>query len=117
MLLGSGGARSVEKAVLDFVATRVREMQVRDATAWHSMGWYGTVQAVDVNAYGVVCVCGGDNSSLEVWEIILNLSVNRCDDSVSQRTFAQACVRYRDVPLVLPLVRVHSITTSTKGRS
>lgn len=28
-LLGSGGARSVEKAVLDFVATRVREMQVR----------------------------------------------------------------------------------------
>lgn len=29
MLLGSGGARSVEKAVLDFVAARVREMQVR----------------------------------------------------------------------------------------
>ncbi|CAM9877910.1 unnamed protein product, partial [Ectocarpus sp. 12 AP-2014] len=27
-LLGSGGARSVEKAVLDFVATRVREMQL-----------------------------------------------------------------------------------------
>lgn len=32
MLLGSGGARSVEKAVLDFVATRVREMQVRCGT-------------------------------------------------------------------------------------
>eukprot|EP00752_Nemacystus_decipiens_P003733 g3439.t1 len=28
MLLGSGGARSVEKAVLDFVAARVREMQL-----------------------------------------------------------------------------------------
>lgn len=28
MLLGSGGARSMEMAILDFVATRVREMQV-----------------------------------------------------------------------------------------
>lgn len=37
MLLGSGGARSVEKAVLDFVATRVREMQVRCGTAWHGV--------------------------------------------------------------------------------
>lgn len=42
MLLGSGGARSVEKAVLDFVAARVREMQVWYGMAWHG---HGAVQA------------------------------------------------------------------------
>ena len=31
MLLGSGGARSVEMAVLEFVAAKVRDMQVRCA--------------------------------------------------------------------------------------
>ena len=34
MLLGSGGARSVEKAMLDFVASSVREMQARHDSAY-----------------------------------------------------------------------------------